>query len=131
MQNLVIDAKDSEYLIPKVSFNAETGDCWLAGESYLGNTAEFYHKLENWLLDYIQNVRKSIIFNIKMLYISTGSQRALLELLSVLKEYRNQGGEVVLNWYYLKDDIDQIAEAEDYAKDLGLAINLIAYQIPA
>jgi hypothetical protein len=129
MQNLIIDAKDSEYLIPKVSFNAETGDCWLAGESYLGNTVEFYNRLQNWLENYIQDVQKSIVFNVKMLYISTGSQRALLDLLSVLKKYQRAGGDVVLNWYYIKDDIDQIAEAEDYAKDLDLEFNLIPYQI--
>jgi hypothetical protein len=101
----------------------------LAGESYLGNTYEFYRQLQNWLETYTQTIHKSIIFNIKLIYMNTSSQRALLDLFAVLKLYQTQGGQVVLNWYYLKDDEDQIAEAEDFAKDIELAINLIPYQL--
>jgi hypothetical protein len=129
MQDLVIEAKDSKYLIPQVNFSAATGTCWLAGESYLGNTYEFYRQLQNWLETYTQTIRKSIIFNIKLIYMNTSSQRALLDLFAVLKLYQTQGGQVVLNWYYLKDDEDQIAEAEDFARDIELAINLIPYQL--
>jgi hypothetical protein len=129
MQDLVIEIKDSKYLIPQVNFSATTGTCWLAGESYLGNTYEFYRQLQNWLENYTQTIRKSIVFNIKLIYMNTSSQRALLDLFSVLKTYQTQGGQVVLNWYYLKDDVEQIDEAEDFAKDIEIPINLIPYQM--
>jgi hypothetical protein len=127
MQSLIIEEKKSAYLIPGVRFDAQTGQCWLTGESYLENTPEFYNNLQSWLQDYITKIGKSIVFNLKLIYYNTSTQRALLELFWTLRDYHKKGGQVTVNWHYPEGDDEQVEEAEDYAKDAELGINLISY----
>ena len=78
MQNLVIEETKSVYLTPGVNFDANTGKCWITGESYLEHTTEFYGPLEEWIKTYTKKARKAIELNLKLDYFNTSSQRSIL-----------------------------------------------------
>ncbi len=128
LQNLVIEGRAGSFFIPSVNFDASTGECTIAGESYLENTWEFYSNLVNWLKNYAsQEPKPSIVFNFKLLYFNTSSSKGILDILKFLKTHKEGGGAVSINWYYPEEDDDNIAEAEDFMADTNLQMQLIAY----
>ncbi len=128
LQDLIIDNKDKRFFTPSVYFSARTGICELKGESFLENTKEFYAPLIEWLKRYTTEVKKPIAFIIKLTYYNTSTSRSLLEMFNILKEYQDQGGEVIVNWHYDESDVDMKEDIEDYMIDTGLKINLIPFK---
>ncbi len=127
LNDLEITGEKGTYFIPYVRFNAETGKCLLEGESYLENTWEFYNQLKAWLQSY-SATNKPIFLDFKLTYFNTSSSKGIFELLMFLKEYENNGGKVMINWYYPEYDEDLLEEAEDFIEDTQLAIRLIPYK---
>ncbi len=127
MRNIVIDALEDEYYRPVVDFNAETGICEIKGESYLEETDDFYSPLIKWLKAFTSDKKKPMIFNFKLTYYNTSSSKKILEILKLLKAYIQQGGDVVINWFYDENDTDTIEDAEDFMLITGLKINLCLF----
>lgn len=125
MKNLEIQGSHKDYFIPTVKFNAESGVCEISGESFLEDTVEFYKPVIEWLEEFTQTQKKPIAFIIKLSYFNTSTSRSLLDILNVLKNYEDNGGEVVINWHYDPSDVDMEEDIEDYMIDTGLEINLI------
>ncbi len=121
---LEIQGQKDTFFTPTVHFDATKGYCLLEGESYLENTWEFYERLCNWLRAYAETGRP-LTFDFKMTYFNTSSSKGILEILLVLKEYQERGGDLTINWYYPEEDDDILEEAEDFIEDTQLEIKLI------
>jgi hypothetical protein len=124
MENLTIKGEKNTFFIPNVEFSADSGVCALHGESYLEDTFSFYQRLENWLNEFTSSIKKPIIFNIGLSYFNTASSRSILDLLMLLKQYQEQGGDVTVNWTLQNWDDDMKQEIEDFSADSGLIINV-------
>lgn len=127
MEDIYIKGEKNTYFIPTVNFSISTGTCELSGESYLENTFEFYKPLTNWLEEYMSTVRKPLTFNFSLTYFNTASSRSILDILNLLKEYENKGGQVTVNWYQQEWDEDMQQEIEDFSADADLSINILTY----
>lgn len=125
MENLFIKGSHGDFFIPEINFNAESGICEVAGESYLEDTTKFYAPVMEWLKNYMGNTGKPIVFNIKLTYFNTSSSRSILDIFYLLKDYENKGSKVTVNWYYNGEDTEIEEEVEDYMIDTDLKINLI------
>lgn len=131
MEDLIIKGAHKDYFIPSVNFNAQTGICELSGESFLEDTVEFYKPLIAWLSEFVETIKKPIAFIVKLTYFNTSTSRCILDMLNVLKDYEEEGGEVIVNWHYDENDVDMEEDIEDYMIDTGLDINLIPFNNPA
>ena len=127
MENIYIEGSHTNFFIPTVDFNAETGRCTLSGESFLEDTIEFYDPLVQWLEGFTTEIKKPVIFEIKLTYFNTSTSRSILDLLNILKDYEEDGGDITINWHYDEDDIDMEEDIEDYMLDTGLEINMIPF----
>ncbi len=127
IKNIYIPEIRNIYVSPKVDFNAETGICEINGESFLEETNKFYEPLVAWIREYIKT-QKPITFNIKLTYFNTSSSKWLLRILYILSEYQKHGGQVEVNWYIFKDDIDLIEDIKDFMEDVGIEINVKYYE---
>ncbi|MCU0393788.1 MAG: DUF1987 domain-containing protein [Thermoflexibacter sp.] len=127
MENIEIKGEKTEFFIPTVNFNAETGVCEIAGESYLEETFEFYQKLIDWLNQYTSQGKKTLIFNCKLTYFNTASSKAILEILRLLKNYQESGADVKINWFYHEWDDDMKMEVEDLGLDADVKIDLLTF----
>ncbi len=125
MDNLIIEEERDVFFIPSVKFDASTGVCEIAGESYLEDTVNFYKKLLSWLKEY-KDLKKPLTFNFKLTYFNTSSSKGILDIMKLLKEFQNGTGATV-SWHYPEDDEDNLEEAEDFIADTGLKMNLISY----
>ncbi|GIV40582.1 MAG: hypothetical protein KatS3mg033_2382 [Thermonema sp.] len=125
MENLEIEGVKSTYFTPHVKFDASTGKCLIEGESYLEDTWEFYRPILDWLKRYTEEKKGPIDFTFNLTYYNTSSSKCFLDIVRILKEYQDAGGEVKITWYYPEDDEDIREEAEDYENFLGIQINII------
>jgi hypothetical protein len=126
MENLNIKIKPDQIFFPAINFNYETGVCEISGESFMEETFRFYEPVINWIKSYIAE-NKPIILNFRLTYFNTSSSRFLLEMLYVLKKYELAGGDVVVNWYYKKQDADMLSEIKDFADETELKINILFF----
>jgi hypothetical protein len=114
----------NQLFYPGVSFNYATGVCELFGESYMENAYVFYEPLIDWIKEFSKE-KKPLIINIKLVYFSTSSSRCILEILDILKNIMNNGGEVSINWFYKKEDPDMLKEIDGLAEEIGIDIKRI------
>ena len=128
MENIIIEGSHTNFFIPTVEFDVEAGTCLLAGESFLEDTIEFYDPLVQWLEEYTTEIKNPLTFDIKLTYFNTSTSRSILDLLNILKDYEEDGGQVSVNWYYDEDDIDMEEDIEDYMLDTGLEIEMIPFE---
>ena len=124
-ENLVIQGASDTFFTPSINFNAETGICSISGESYLENTVEFYENLYSWLNEFFKT-GKPIEFIFKLSYYNTSSNKAILQLMNLLKDYESNGNKVNAQWYYKVEDEEMREEAEDYMLDSGLDLKIVA-----
>lgn len=127
MENLAVQGSTGEYFIPTVNFDAVTGKCLISGESYLEDSVAFYEPLIKWLEQYMSEVGGVIEFEFKLTYFNTSSSKRILDVFRTLKDYENNKGKVVVNWYYEDDDTDILEEIEDFMIISKLHINVIPY----
>ena len=127
MKNLYINISPDLIYYPIVDFNAETGICEISGESYMEETYTFYEPIITWLRSFVE-LRKKLVLDIKLTYFNTSSSRFILEMLDVLKSFKNQGGDVSVNWYYREEDPDMLNEINDISGETGLDFNIIKFK---
>jgi hypothetical protein len=125
MENLVINEIKGSPFYPSVYFNAETGICEMQGESYMEETYKFYEPLINWINAYIKE-GKALKMNFKLTYFNTNSSRLILDILDIMKKYRDSGGDVSVSWYYDKKDPDMVEEIEDFMMESGMDIAMVS-----
>ncbi len=125
MENLYIKGSQDVFHVPSVKFDAQTGICEISGESYLEETVDFYEPLIYWLEDYIDETNGAITFNFKLSYFNTSSSRSILDILNLLKQYEENDGDVIVNWYLDLSDNDLKEEVEDFTIETDLKINLL------
>ncbi|RPH32690.1 MAG: DUF1987 domain-containing protein [Bacteroidales bacterium] len=123
MESLYINSYPDLVFFPIVDFKYQTGVCEISGESYMEDTYSFYEPVIIWLREYMQE-KKPIIFNVKLTYFNTSSSRFILEMLDLFKKYLNEGNQVIVNWYYKKDDPDMLTEINELIDESGVDINI-------
>ena len=128
MENIILTSSSATPYFPEVNFNLDTGECEIKGESYMEETYKFYLPLINWIKEYAKDVKKRLDLNIKLVYLNTSSTKCVLDILEILKDYEDQGGDVKVNWYFDKGDPDMVDEVEDFEAESGIKIKLIEFK---
>lgn len=128
MENITLSSSPSTPYFPEVNFDVSSGVCEIKGESYMEETYKFYLPLINWIKEYSENQKNKIELNIKLIYLNTSSTKCLLDILEILKDFEDQGGNVKVNWHYDKSDPDMVDEVEDFEAESGIKINLVEFE---
>jgi len=110
---------------PEVILDPNTGYAEICGESYPENYLNFYRPVVDWLKKTVEDKRE-IEFNFKLDYFNTSSSKCILDILGILEKYNQEGGKVIVNWYY--NDDDMLEAGEDFLSDLNLPYKLISSQ---
>ena len=128
MENIALTSSPTTPYFPEVNFDVNKGTCEISGESYMEETYKFYLPLINWIKDFINNIKRPIELNIKLIYLNTSSTKCVLDMLEILKDYEDEGGKVKVKWYYDKSDPDMVDEVEDFEAESGIKIELIEFE---
>ena len=102
MEKLTIEQKNKT---PRIDFNPETGMMEIAGVSSAENSLEFYKPILRWIDEYkAGKIPTKTIVNVNYKYFNTSSAKCILDMLERFVQIKIAGAELVINWFYEKDD---------------------------
>ncbi len=111
---------------PYIKFDPNTGVLEMKGRSIPENAVEFYKPLVEWLDKYAQDPKENTVVNVQLEYFNTSSSKCILDVFKKLEDINKQEGkDVVINWYYEEDDEDMLEAGEDYQSILKIPFKMI------
>lgn len=127
MGDLVITGPEKPTFTPDVFLNEQTGEGLIKGESYQEDPSTFYNQLVDWFKNYFAN-HQAFKLDIELAYINSSCSRAMVDLFKNFQEYREQGKQLEVNWFYDPDDedLEMLEDGEDFMAASGFELNLIA-----
>ncbi len=114
MDNVFIKGTDRT---PEVDFNFATGVLAISGRSITENPISFYKELEALIIAYGKNPASQTLFSVTLEYFNTSTSKCLVELFKLLETIQSNQYEVLVEWFYEKDDEEIMDSGEDY-KDI-------------
>ena len=81
MKSLII--QEDKYT-PYISFDIDTNQFEIAGESYSEYTLQFFEPVLEWLTGYLNQNDRPITFSFRMTYYNTSTSRRFFEILKIL-----------------------------------------------
>lgn len=112
---------------PLVKFSPDTGELEIRGKSMPDNTAAFYRNVLKWVEDYVQTNPPKIVVNLDLIYCNSFSRKYVYEILKYTRALKENNKELTVNWYYDKEDEDQLADGQEYSEILKIDFNYFAY----
>ncbi|GLI33137.1 biofilm regulation phosphoprotein SiaC [Desulforhabdus amnigena] len=109
---------------PAIRSDLSAGILELSGESYPENSFEFYTPVLSWLQEYLEE-SESLQLDIKVIYMNSSSIKCMLDMLDMLGNAAARGKEIVINWYYDRENSRALDLAEDFREDVKLPFNII------
>jgi hypothetical protein len=112
---------------PKIYFDTAKGLLELSGESYPDNSFEFYAPLIAFLKEYLSRPG-GLRFDIAIKYMNSSSIKCVLEIFDMLEEAESEGLDIVINWFYDKDNTRALELAEEFSEEVRLPFHIIPFE---
>lgn len=112
---------------PKVTLDAAGNKFEITGRSFPLNAKGFYAPILDWLESYAESPNSKTHFTFRLEYFNTPSSKSISDILKKLKEIKDEGNEVVVNWYYEEDDIDILDLGHVFARTVGMDFEFKEY----
>lgn len=111
---------------PGIKYEKEADTLFINGRSIPENPESVFKPLRDWVVNYFQS-SDSLKMSIILEYINSGSSKHLIEILKVLKQFQNQGKELIITWFYEEDDeaIMELGEHFRDSSDLPIKIEML------
>lgn len=106
---------------PWVKFDPDKGTIELGGRSIPENTESVYRPLIEWIEEYIQNPAPKTLVKVNFEYFNSSSAKYLIRFLEYFSTLKKSGKDVVVNWYYDDDELQEYGE--DFQDVLEMKFN--------
>ena len=110
---------------PYVRLDAQEGILAFKGRSSPGSSLDFYYPIMSGIDKAYTGGLSSLTANFEFEYFNTSSSKCLFDILKRLANFKQNGMQVQVNWYYEEEDEDMRETGEDYEDVLGLPFNYI------
>lgn len=112
-------------ITPFFHFDFRSGMMEFRGRSLPSSPQKFYYPIIDEIdMAFKKGVNK-LTANFALEYFNTSSSKCLFNILKKLVSYKQDGGNVVINWFYEECDDDMKETGRDYEKILGVSFNHI------
>lgn len=112
---------------PQIDFDADLKVLKMNGQSYPENAFKFYEPVFEWLDNFFESFEGDDLIKLELTlpYINTSSSKCMMMLLEKFEEASDSGRNIVVNWYYDKDNESELECAEEFKEFVNLEFNLI------
>lgn len=115
---------------PEINFDINKNYLKIEGESYPENSFEFYEPIFEWLEKYLKEIKnETVILDISLSYLNTSSTKSIMCILDILEESYEDDKNIIINWYYEKENELSYEIAEDFKEYLEIPLNLVEKNI--
>jgi hypothetical protein len=97
----------------------------IKGRSNPENSVQFYKPLFEWLIEYAKEPVSKTTVNIQLEHFNTSSSKCILEVFKKLEQVQKANKDVIINWYYEKNDEDILEAGENYEAMTSLPFTMI------
>jgi Holliday junction resolvase RusA-like endonuclease len=125
MEPILIEGKDDT---PMVILNKEENKFEITGKSLPENVTDFYGPIFDWLEKYVENPNDETVVEMKIEYFNSASHKAINQVFETLANIQKSGKDILVKWYFLRDDDDMLESGHDYADLTGLEFEYIGYE---
>ena len=110
---------------PQINFEADTHVFTISGRSLPENALDFYAPILE-MVDKTLNEEENtnFTFEIKIEYFNTSSSKQLAKLFLAIEKYYEKH-DIVIKWFYEKEDLDMLMTGNQYSKFLKLNFKFI------
>ncbi len=109
---------------PSIEFDDENGVLTISGKSIAEDSQEFYRPLLEALKQYKAKPLLQTTVNLKLIYFNTSSSKSILDVLRLIESLK-ENSEVIINWFYEKEDEDMLEVGEDYCEIVNLPFRMV------
>jgi len=111
--------------IPEIILDKEKEVFEISGRSLPEDINSFYQPVINWIQGYIRTPNPVTIFKFRFSYFNTASSKIILDILTMFEVMNEEGHNVVIRWYYQKDDEDMLEAGEEFAEMVEVPFELV------
>ena len=122
IRNYVIKATSST---PFVALEVANRTLWIKGTSQPEDPNSFYEKVDKLLAFYFEIPNRNLTVNFSLDYFNTGSARYLYLLMAELKELKENGKSINVNWHYAIEDDDMLLSGKNFSSYTQLELKLV------
>ncbi len=123
MEPLLIESTNRTPLISL----SPSGKFKIHGRSIHENPVKFFEPVIDWMDNYVLKPEETTVFDIKLEYFNSSSQRFILDVLRILTD-NLEGKKLIINWYYESGDDDLLERGQYYESILNKKFNLIEFE---
>jgi len=110
MDKIVLEGTEDT---PKVVLDPSNNEYEISGRSIPEDATAFYKPVMDWLEGFSPSSGMKLSF--KLQYFNTSSSKVILDIISKLENFKDNGKVSVL-WHYHEDDEDMLEAGEEYAE---------------
>jgi len=122
MEKLIVKGSKD---LPEVSLDAESGILNISGRSLPAEAQDIYVPVLEWVDEYAKKPKEETVLNFELEYCNSFSKKFVLEILNKMRDMKDNGNNVIINWHYEEDDDETLEEANIYQQLSGVEINAI------
>jgi hypothetical protein len=124
MESLYIPGSDDT---PEITLDKKKGTFEIKGRSLPEDVIEFYTRVFSWLEQYVSDPNDESVFQIRIDYFNSASQRALNEVFTILTRIPAKGKKVKIEWFYLEEDDEMKESGHEFAELTNLPFQFKAH----
>ena len=123
MSKIVIDKTDRT---PELIIDTDNGFFSMEYDSRPEDVRKFYYPILEKLKSILENIKqagnltyfkeKPFVFTFKLGYFNSSSAKFILDILNIVKLFKEGGINVEVNWYYFEDEDDMKEAGEDFSE---------------
>lgn len=122
MTPLIIEGTDITF---STLLDKEEGIFEFAGRSRPENVVSYFEPIFEWFEEYKSNPNPETIVRFKLEYYNSSSAKVILRLLVKFEEFKKEGINIKVNWYYPESDEDILESGEDYESLVDIPFEFI------
>ncbi|MCJ7820988.1 MAG: DUF1987 domain-containing protein [Bacteroidales bacterium] len=113
---------------PDITLSSDDKNFIISGKSAPEDVRELFYPVVEWLTLFAEELKtrnpftneSPLTFRIDLVYFNSSSAKFLYDIFRILKEIKQAGTPVVVEWYYDAEDTDLMEAGEDMAISSGL-----------
>jgi SiaC family regulatory phosphoprotein/Family of unknown function (DUF6272) len=132
MRKLIIEKTSNS---PKVVLDPENKVFLFSGESRPPDVREFYDQILSWLKEFSLHIvgpdynKDPVIFNFNFEYFNSSSGKMILDICKVLAGLRLNGINIIVKWYYEKEDGDMLEVGKEMSRIVKFPFEYVESEI--
>ncbi len=115
----------AEKMHPGITLDAASETFVIYGKSCPENAVDFYKPVLQWLDEYKNNPLEKTVFEFNLQYYNTASSKVFYAILLKLENIHKEGSDVLIKWFYNKNDEMLIDAAQDFRELIDIPMELV------